>query len=103
MSENMKRPTPRSSLNAVVLRLVELLTDPNQEWAFNEYTARHVPTGSQIWITNMPVLDTNTYPVPTALRLRDKWRIWQAVKVAKSNWMLRKLEPQNVEVSDGER
>lgn len=74
----------------LVLRLIDLLTDPTQEWRFGEHTATH-PSGMELWIANMPILDLNTYPVKSSFTLWDKYRIWKAMKTARNYWALRVL------------
>lgn len=73
----------------LVLRLVDLLTDPSQEWRFGEHTAEH-PSGMQIWIGN-GMSFVNTYPVKSSFSWWDKRKLWKAVKTARNYWALRVL------------
>lgn len=87
MNENAKsKPTD------VVGRIVELLKDPSEVWTDTGYTIRHQRTGLQIWVTNCPILDTNTYPAGMHIGLVGKWRLWKAIKVARRNSILRILD-----------
>jgi len=75
----------------VIPRLVAMLKDPAEEWTFDEYTAMNKKRLIEIWIANVPVLNTNTYPCAMPMNLLDKWRIWRATKVARNNYWLRKI------------
>jgi hypothetical protein len=72
-------------------RLVALLKDPAEVWTFGDHTAQNAKRGIALWTSNMPVLDTNTYPVPMSMGLLDKWKVWRALKTARNNFWLRKL------------
>lgn len=50
------------------------------EWAFSQHTATHKPTGRQIWMENIPVLDTNLYPTPAPLTWREKWILSREIR-----------------------
>lgn len=74
-------------------KVLALLKDPKEEWTFGDYTCDHRRTGLSIWVKNVPVLDTNLYrPTSLSLNLFQKWKLWQAVKVARDNALLRAME-----------
>lgn len=75
-----------------VQKLISLLEDPNEEWCFADCYITHSSTGVSVWVANMPVLNTNTFPVAMPIGLLDKWRLWKAVKVAKLNALEKKLK-----------
>ncbi len=83
--------TTHTKAEALLPRLVELLQDPTEEWLFNGITATHKRSGVSVWLANIPVVDTDTYPVSMHLSLADKWKLWKASKVARQNYLLRKL------------
>lgn len=83
-----RRPRP---VDAVLARLIELLTDPKQEWEFSDHVVRHVPSGVYLWTSNHPVWDCNTYPVRLPLRYWNKHRLAAALNVARINWTSKRL------------
>lgn len=76
---------------SVAEKLIELLIDQKQVWFFSDLTATHSGTGQAVWIGNIPVINTDTWPVSSSFTLRDKFKIWKALKIAKRNAVLRKL------------
>lgn len=80
-------------------RVIDLLEDPNEPWILGYHTLEHPITKIQIWLANMPVIDTNTYPGRLRIGLIDKWRLWRATKVAIENMVIRRLE-KNEELAD---
>ena len=73
-------------------RVIDMLNDPSEVWILDHYTLSHARTGLEIWVSNMPVLNTNTYPNALNIGLLDKWRLWKAANAAKENSILRMLE-----------
>jgi hypothetical protein len=84
-------------MNPNITRLINLLEDPAEEWKHGDCVFANLKRDIQIWTANIPVLDTNTYPVPMSIGLLDKWRLWRAVRTARNNYWhnywLRKLNP----------
>lgn len=74
-------------------KVIELLKDPKEMWEFDNYTAINKVRGLSVWIANIPVLNTNLYhPCKLNIGLIDRWRLWQAVKVARENRVSRALQ-----------
>ena len=73
-------------------RVIDLLNDPSEVWVLGSFTLQHKRSGLEIWMRNMPVIDTNTYPARLDIGLLDKWRLWKAAIAAKENLILRLLE-----------
>lgn len=73
-------------------RMIDLLNDPSEVWVLGSFTLQHKRSGLEIWMKNMPVLDTNTYPNALNIGLIDKWRLWKAANAAKENPILKLLE-----------
>lgn len=88
----MKGPLKQATRNDIVTMLVKLLKDPDEEWSFGECLAVNEKHGIAIWVRNFPVLSTNTHPVPMGIGLIAKWKIWRAVKSARLNYWMRRLD-----------
>lgn len=74
-------------------KVIELLKDPKEMWEFDNHTAINKVRGLSVWIANVPVLNTNLYhPCELNIGLIDRWRLWQAVKVARENRVSRALQ-----------
>lgn len=56
--------------------VMDALTRPD-EWREEMCVLRH-RSGVAIWMANVPILDTNLYPVPLRLSLRQKYRMRRA-------------------------
>lgn len=76
-------------MKSIVDRLIEVIEDPNEVWSSDWHC---ITNGKiRIWIANIPILDTNTYPERLAIGLYDKWRIWKALQTARANSVARLL------------
>ena len=73
----------------VISKLISLLSDPSEEWVSNRYTIQH-DCGIKIWIANGRG-HVKIYPNKKEFSWINKWRIWQAVEIARNNEIIRKI------------
>lgn len=54
-------------------RLIELLKNQPEEWEYDGYTAKHKPSGVELWLANCPYADLDLYK-PTRTRRMSWWK-----------------------------
>ena len=86
--------------NEPINRLIEMLKDPNEVWDIGGYTCAHRKTGIRVWIANGRAF-CRTWPANSGESMLQRWRLWRAVRVARKNWLARKLNASTVEVENG--
>lgn len=74
--------------NLALKEVIAALKDIKNDWREDSYT---ISCGKlKIWTANVPILDTNVYePCELQLSLFEKYKLYQAVKVARQNMVLR--------------
>lgn len=76
--------------------LIQNLLDPNQIWTprtFGAKTLVNERLDIEIWMDNIPVLNTNVYkPAPMSLSLWQKFVLHKACKKAEEMCVKRRLE-----------
>lgn len=70
--------------------LIAKLKDPNESWLQGEYTLDHTEAGIKIW-TWSGFRNCDTYPVKMILNLWEKWQLWQACKIARTNFFAKQF------------
>ena len=73
-----------------------------EDWQVGECLAFNDKANLTIWIANLPVIDTNTYPSP-CLNWLEKWKVWKAIKELKRTKVLLSLmESESNKFAEGE-
>ena len=62
----------------------------SDDWTFDEYKARHDPSRLEIWIAN-GVLFVSLRGYMPVFSLREKYRLWRAVKKALEQKLINQL------------
>lgn len=59
------------------MNIIESIYSEPEKWRQTEYTLLH-DDGAEVWTSNVPFFNTNTYPA-TNLSLLSKFKLWRAV------------------------
>lgn len=60
------------------MNIIESIYNEPEKWRQSHHTMQH-EDGAEVWTSNVPFFDTNTYP-ETSMSLYTKFKLWRAIR-----------------------